>query len=92
MPARIDSTIAGVPPSSRISGSGWYECPVGVTKRIVPPAGTVGTRLREQRALGHQHARRARPAGELVRGEEDGVLERAAAPAMSIGRYGPAAA
>ena len=23
MPARIDSTIAGVPPSSRISGSGW---------------------------------------------------------------------
>ena len=94
-PARIDSTIAGVPPSSRISGSGWYECPVGVTNRIVPPPGTDGTRLRSSAALGDEHAGRARAADELVRREEDRVLVgevavgTSGAGFMSIGRYGP---
>ena len=43
--------MAGVPPSSRIAGSGWYRCPVGVTNRMVPPPGTEGTRLRTSQRL-----------------------------------------
>ncbi len=44
-PARMDSTIAGVPPSSRCSMSARYTCSVGLTYWTVPPPGTLGTRL-----------------------------------------------
>jgi hypothetical protein len=44
-PARIDSTIAGVPPSSRCSGSSRYTCSSGLTYATVPPPGACGTRF-----------------------------------------------
>ena len=45
-PARMDSTMAGVPPSSRATGSSRYWCPMGSTNATVPPPGAVGTVLR----------------------------------------------
>jgi hypothetical protein len=42
-PARMDSTIAGVPPSSRATGSSRKTCPAGEANAMVPPPGTVGT-------------------------------------------------
>ena len=72
-PARIDSTIAVVPPSSRISGSGWYDWLVGLTNRIVPPPGTDGTRLANSARLATSTPG-AGAADELVRRDEDGVL------------------
>ena len=57
-PARIDSTIAGVPPSSRVTGSARYRWSVALTYATVPPPGTVGTRLVGQVAA-RRRARRA---------------------------------
>ena len=87
MPARIDSTIAGVPASSQISGSGWYDCPVGVTKRIVPPPGTVGAGRRSSARLATRTPGVPGPPANLC-----GERNTASLPVMSIGRYGPAAA
>ena len=71
-PARIDSTIAGVPPSSRCAGSVEVAVVLGVDVRDRAAAGHV-------RAPGWSAARVARrarracdgPADELVRREED---------------------
>ena len=73
-PARIDSTMAGVPPSSRCSGSARYTCSSGFTYATVPPPGAVGHAVAEQLAPRDEHAGRAGAADELVRREHDRVL------------------
>jgi hypothetical protein len=44
-PALIDSTMAGVPPSSRWAISGWKSCPSALTYATVPPPTTTGMRF-----------------------------------------------
>jgi hypothetical protein len=56
-PARIDSMIAGVPPSSRCSGSVEVAVLSGLTYATVPPPTGSGTRFASSGAW-----RRARPA------------------------------
>jgi hypothetical protein len=71
---RIDSTIAGVPASSRISAAAWYVWTLGLTKRIVPPPGTVGVRFAKSPRFATSTPSRAGTADELVCQDEDRVL------------------
>ena len=52
---------------------------------MVPPPGSRGDAVGEEVALGDEHAGRARPAGKLVRREEDRVLVREVA-VLDVGR------
>jgi hypothetical protein len=80
-PARIDSTIAGVPPSSRTSASGWYDASVGLTNRTVPPEGTVGTARRSRSRFATRTPGVPGPPTNLC-----GDRNTASLSAMSIGR------
>ena len=72
-PARIDSTIAGVPPSSRTT-----DRVICVAVRADEQDRSAARHRRhavaKQRALDDEHAGRARAADELVRRQEDRVL------------------
>ena len=87
-PARIDSMIAGVPPSSRVLRVGEVGVLVVVDVGDRAAARDVGHPVGEQLAPRHQHARGRRTADELVRGQEDGVLvrERVARPGRGTSR------
>ena len=82
-PARIDSMIAGVPPSSRCVGVVEVAVVVGVDVGDRAAAGHVRHPVGEQLAPRDEHAGRRRAADELVRREEDRVLvgQRVAGPA-----------
>ena len=56
-PARIDSTIAGVPPSSRCSMSERYTCSTVLTYWTVPPPGIDRDAVREQLPARDEDAR-----------------------------------
>ena len=73
-PARIDSTIAGVPPSSRCSMSERYTCSTVVDVLDRAAAGHARDAVREQLPARDEDARRARPADELVGRDEHRVL------------------
>ena len=73
-PARMDSTMAGVPPSSRATGSSRYWWPMRVDERHGSPARDGGHLVADQSAPHDQHAWGLRAARELVRGKEHRVL------------------
>ena len=72
-PARIDSTIAGVPPSSRRPDPGGSAVP-RADEEDRPAARHDRHAVREEPPLRDEHAGRPGAAGELVRREEDRVL------------------
>ena len=88
----------GVPASSRISGSGWYVWTLGLTKRIVPPPGTVGVRFANSARLATSTPGVPGPPTNLCVETKTASLyascpsSRSGDGFMSIGRYGAAAA
>ena len=73
-PARIDSTMAGVPPSSRCSMSDEIAVLGRIDVGDRAAAGNRGDAVAEELPARHEDARRSRPADELVRRDEDRVL------------------